>query len=131
MGQDAAKEGDDVSGTDIHLVKIPTPAGEVPIPMPFPFAGKIDGGLSSDVNYDGKPAAIMGSTAKATSDHIPTGSGFLIEPKNEATCFIGSTTVFVNGKAAMRNGDMALTCNDPVDLPMGTIAAQSCTVKIG
>jgi uncharacterized Zn-binding protein involved in type VI secretion len=43
---------------------------------------------------------------------------------------MGSSTVFINGKAAARNGDTALTCNDPADLPAGTIIATG-TVFIG
>jgi uncharacterized Zn-binding protein involved in type VI secretion len=38
--------------------------------------------------------------------------------------------VKINGKAAARMGDMAETCNDPSDLPVGTVIA-SGTVMIG
>jgi uncharacterized Zn-binding protein involved in type VI secretion len=38
--------------------------------------------------------------------------------------------VFINGKPAARNGDKAITCNDPADLPVGTVVAAS-TVMIG
>jgi uncharacterized Zn-binding protein involved in type VI secretion len=43
---------------------------------------------------------------------------------------IGSPTVKINGKMAARNGDMAQTCNDPVDLPVGQVIAVG-TVLIG
>jgi uncharacterized Zn-binding protein involved in type VI secretion len=43
---------------------------------------------------------------------------------------MGSTTVLINGKPAARNGDTALTCNDPADLPAGTVVAVG-TVNIG
>ncbi len=36
----------------------------------------------------------------------------------------------INGKQAARNGDTATTCNDPVDLPVGTVVAAG-TVLIG
>jgi len=36
----------------------------------------------------------------------------------------------INGKPAARNGDRAQTCNDPVDLPVGTVVAVG-TVLIG
>jgi uncharacterized Zn-binding protein involved in type VI secretion len=36
---------------------------------------------------------------------------------------LGSATVFINGKAAARTGDQAKTCNDPADLPVGTVIA--------
>jgi uncharacterized Zn-binding protein involved in type VI secretion len=42
----------------------------------------------------------------------------------------GSPTVRINSKPAARNGDRALTCNDPTDLPAGTIIAAG-TVSIG
>ena len=43
---------------------------------------------------------------------------------------MGSATVLINGKMAARNGDTALTCNDPVDMPVGTVVAAG-TVMIG
>jgi len=51
-------------------------------------------------------------------------------PKNQGRIIKGSARVKINGKPAARAGDTALTCNDPVDLPSGTIVAQS-TVLIG
>jgi uncharacterized Zn-binding protein involved in type VI secretion len=36
----------------------------------------------------------------------------------------------INGKPVARNGDTALTCNDPADLPAGTVVAVG-TVLIG
>jgi uncharacterized Zn-binding protein involved in type VI secretion len=36
----------------------------------------------------------------------------------------------INNKPAARNGDTALTCNDPADLPIGTVVAVG-TVMIG
>jgi uncharacterized Zn-binding protein involved in type VI secretion len=51
-------------------------------------------------------------------------------PSNKATIQLGSATVMIGGKAAARNGDIALTCNDPSDLPAGTVVAVS-TVAIG
>jgi uncharacterized Zn-binding protein involved in type VI secretion len=38
--------------------------------------------------------------------------------------------VKINGKMAARNGDIAETCNDPVDLPVGQVIAVG-TVFIG
>jgi hypothetical protein len=35
MGQPAARQDDPVSGLDIHIVMIPTPGGEVPVPLPL------------------------------------------------------------------------------------------------
>ena len=130
MGQPAAKQGDQVLATDTHIVMIPSPGGPVPTPLPNPFTGQIDGGLATDVMIDGKPAAVQGSTATNTPSHIPAGGPFQMPPSNKATIQVGSGTVFVGGKALARNGDTAMTCNDPSDLPAGTVIAVS-TVLIG
>jgi uncharacterized Zn-binding protein involved in type VI secretion len=131
MGQPAAKQGDQIMATDIHIVLIPAPPGPpIPTPLPHPFTGMIDGGLSSDVNIMGKPAATVDSTATNTPSHIPQGGPFQSPPSNKATIKMGSPTVKVNGKMAARNGDTAMTCNDPSDVPGGTIIAVG-TVLIG
>ncbi|NER29918.1 MAG: hypothetical protein F6J89_20440, partial [Symploca sp. SIO1C4] len=72
------------------------------------------------------------STADNNPPHIPTppGTAFQQPPANKATIKIGSPTVKINGKMAARNGDVAQTCNDPVDLPIGKIIAVG-TVFIG
>jgi uncharacterized Zn-binding protein involved in type VI secretion len=125
MGQPAAKKGDQVVANDTHIVMVPTAGGPVPTPLPHPFAGIINGGLSSDVNIMGMAAATVDSTADNTPQHIPTppGTSFKAPPSNKATVKIGSPTVKINGKMAARNGDTATTCNDPADLPAGKIIA--------
>ena len=130
MGQPAAKQGDQVMATDTHIIMISTPGGPVPTPLPHPFAGMLDGSLSSDVNIEGKPAAVKGSTATNSPSHVPQGGPFQKPPSNRATVQLGSATVFINGKPAARNGDKAMTCNDPADLPTGTVIAAG-TVFIG
>jgi uncharacterized Zn-binding protein involved in type VI secretion len=132
MGQPAAKQGDQVIAIDIHIVLVPSPGGPVPTPLPHPFAGIIGGGLSSNVNIMGMPAATANSTADNTPPHIqmPPGVSFQKPPSNKAQILTGSPTVYINGKMAARNGDTAVTCNDPVDLPAGTVVAVG-TVMIG
>jgi uncharacterized Zn-binding protein involved in type VI secretion len=133
MGQPAAKQGDQVTATDTHIVLVPAPPGPpVPTPLPHPFSGIINGSLSSDVKIMGMAAATMGSTATNTPPHIPTppGTSFVKPPSNQGTIVKGSATVRINGKAAARNGDTVLTCNDPVDAPVGTVVAVG-TVNIG
>jgi uncharacterized Zn-binding protein involved in type VI secretion len=132
MGQPAAKKGDQITAVDTHIVMVPSAAGPVPTPLPHPFAGIISGGVSSDVNIMGMPAAIVDSTADNTPAHVPTppGTSFQAPPSNKATIKIGSPTVKINGKMAARNGDTAETCNDPSDLPVGTVVAVG-TVLIG
>ena len=130
MGQPAAKKGDQIVGTDIHIVMIPSPGGPVPTPLPHPFTGQLNDALSDDVNIDGQPAAVQGSKAGNIPSHIPQGGPFQTVPKDKATIQLGSNSVFINGKPAARNGDPALTCNDPADAPVGTVIAIS-TVNIG
>lgn len=132
MGQPAAKQGDLIVAMDTHIVMVPSPTGAVPAPLPHPFIGMISGGLSSDVKIMGMPAATVDSTADNTPPHIPTppGTSFQSPPANKATIKLGSAIVKINGKAAARNGDKANTCNDPADLPAGTVVAVG-TVFIG
>lgn len=131
MGMPAAKQGDTITAVDIHIIMIPAPPGPpVPTPLPHPFNGIIDGSLSTDVKIGGMPAAVVGSTATNTPPHIPQGGPFQKPPTNRATIQMGSTTVMINGKPAARNGDTAMTCNDPADLPAGTVVAVG-TVMIG
>lgn len=121
MGLPAAKSGDIVRGMDIHILLV-SPA-LIPIPTPLPFDGLIGSGLSTNVNIGGRPAATVGSLAINTVPHFPTIGLFQRPPSNQATILTGSATVFINGRPAARNGDTAMTCNDPVDAPMGTVIA--------
>jgi uncharacterized Zn-binding protein involved in type VI secretion len=130
MGQPAAKQGDMIVAVDTHIVIPPSPAP--PVPLPHPFTGQLNGGLSSDVNIMGKPAATVDSTADNSPAHIatPPGVSFQKPPANKGTIKMGSATVNINGKQAARNGDIAETCNDPSDLPVGQVIAVG-TVMIG
>lgn len=130
MGQPAAKQGDRVVATDTHIVMIPSPGGPVPTPLPHPFMGEIDGSLSSDVEIEGKAAAVQGSTATNSPAHIPQGGPFQSPPKDRGEIMMGSATVLINGKGAARNADPAMTCNDPADLPVGQVIATG-TVLVG
>jgi uncharacterized Zn-binding protein involved in type VI secretion len=130
VGAPAAKKGDQVVGVDVHIVLVPP--NSAPTPLPHPFSGVLNGGLSSDVKIMGLPAATVDSTADNTPPHVPTppGVSFQKSPSNRATVKLGSATVTINGKAAARAGDTAMTCNDPADLPAGTVVATG-TVLIG
>jgi uncharacterized Zn-binding protein involved in type VI secretion len=130
MGMPAAKQEDKVLAMDIHIILIPSPGGPVPTPVPHPFNGIIDSNTSSDVMIMGLPAATVGTTATNTPPHIPMGGPFQIPPRNRGTIITGSPTVHINGKMAARNGDTAMTCNDPADLPSGSVVAAG-TVMIG
>jgi uncharacterized Zn-binding protein involved in type VI secretion len=125
MGQPAAKQGDKVVAIDTHIVMVQAGPSQVPTPLPHPFAGVISDGLSQDVKIMGMPAATVGSTADNLPPHMPTppGTTFQKSPSNKATIRIGSPTVMINGKQAARSGDAAMTCNDPADMPAGTVVA--------
>jgi uncharacterized Zn-binding protein involved in type VI secretion len=123
MGQPLAKQGDKVVATDIHIILVPSPGGPVPTPTPHPYNGTIDANLSTNVMAQSRPAATLGSIAHNLPPHIPIGGSFSKPPTNMANIITGSPTVMINGKPAARNSDTALTCNDPVDTPVGTVVA--------
>lgn len=123
MPKPAAKQDDTVAATDTHLVE-----GS---PVPVPFSGVLDGNLSPNVLVEHKPAAMVDSTATNTPAHVPPpGKAFDVPPANRGVIVAGSGTVLINNRAAARDGDAASTCNDPTDLPVGTVVA-SGTVLVG
>lgn len=131
MGQLAAKQGDQITATDTHVVMIPSPGGPVPTPLPHPFNGIIDGNLSPNVKIEGRAAATVGSMATNTPPHIPQGGPFQVPPTNKGTILAGSSTVFINGKPAARMGDQAQTCADPVPNTAARVLVTAGTVMIG
>src|SRR5687768_14310873 len=118
MGLPAAKQGDQIVATDFHMV---IPPSGIPVLAPLPFAGIIDNRLSPDVNVMGRPAAMQGTTATNSPIHIPPAGTFQTPPHNQGEILTGSLTVFINGKPAARGTDIAKTCNDPFDLPVGQV----------
>jgi len=128
MGIPAAKQGDQVVSVDMHQIQPPGTAP--PVFVPHPFKGMIDGGLSSDVKIAGSFAATKDSTATNQPPHMPIGGTFVNPPSNQGKIVAGSPTVLINGKPAARTGDSAETCNDPQDLPSGSVVAVG-TVLIG
>ncbi len=135
MGKPAAKEGDKIKATDIHIVMVQVPAGQpVPTPMPHEFSGIINDNLSSDVKIMGFPAATVGSTAENKPPHIPKSpkDSFQNPPSNKGEIQEGSSTVKINRKKAARNEDKAITCNDPIDQLVGEVVVEKKgTVFIG
>lgn len=130
MGQPAAKMGDKVIGTDIHIIMIPTPGGPVATPIPHPFSGTINSNCSADVKIGGAPAATVGSIAVNLPPHIPQGGPFQVPPTNQGTVNKGSATVKINGKPAARAMDTVLTCTDAPS-PPSQITVVGGTVNIG
>jgi len=132
MPQPAARQNDPVTGSDVHILLVPSPGGPVPTPTPLPFTGQLMTSLSTDVLINGLPAAVQGSVAQNMPPHMaPPPATFSKPPTNQGTVVTGSPTVLVNGKPLARLGDPVLTCNDPVDAPVGTISAGSPDVLVG
>ena len=129
MGQPVARQSDPVTGTDTHIVLVPSPSGATPTPMPLPFSGKIMSNTSTDVFVNDLPAATVGSTAQNIPPHLPPpGTSFGVPPTNTGQVLKGSTTVLVNGKGIARVGDQVTTCNDPTPAPTSAVAAGSSDV---
>jgi uncharacterized Zn-binding protein involved in type VI secretion len=133
MARPAARQGDPVIAVDTHIVLVPTAGGPAPTPLPHPFSGRLTDGLSPDVYVDGLAAATVGSVATNQPPHVPTapGTSFQIPPSNRGTVQAGSATVLVNGRQMARLNEVVVTCNDPADLPVGSITAGSPTVMVG
>jgi hypothetical protein len=132
VGQPAARQNDPVIATDTHILLVPSPGGPVPTPTPLPFSGQLVGNLSPDVMINGLPAAVQGSIAQNMPPHIaPPPATFSKPPTNQGRVLIGSQTVLVNNKPLARLGDQVMTCNDPVDAPVGSITAGSPDVLVG
>lgn len=129
MGAAAAKLGDRIVAVDIHMVVMPPPVPG-PVPLPHAFSGLLNGNLSTNVKITGQFAATVGSTAINAPPHIAQGVGFATPPSNQGKVIQGSATVNINGKPAARMGDVAQTCNDPVDVPVGKVIAAG-TVMFG
>jgi uncharacterized Zn-binding protein involved in type VI secretion len=132
MGQPAATQNSMVIAVDTHIVMVPAVA-PVPTPLPHAFSGTIDGGVISTVKIGGQPAAVVGSSASNQPPHIftPPGISFQVPPQNQGTVQIGSATVKIGGKAAARNSDGVVTCDDVAPTaPKGQIIAVG-TVLIG
>jgi uncharacterized Zn-binding protein involved in type VI secretion len=132
MGLPAAKQNDQVVGTDTHIVMVPSPSGQVPTPLPHPFSGRLDQQLSSDVKIEGLFAATVGSVASNNPPHIPTppGVAFQVPPANRGTVTTGSASVKINGQQAARTGDTVDSCDD-VGNPSDSAIIASSTVLIG
>lgn len=131
-GKPIARQSDQVIGVDTHIVMVPVGPALVPTPLPHPFAGMLDGSLSTTVKANGRPVATVDSTATNQPPHIPTppGTTFQKPPANRGTVRLGSQTVMAGGKPVARMGDIVETCNDPADMPVGNIVAAG-TVMVG
>jgi len=132
MTKPMAKQDDLVVAVDVHVVMVPSPGGPVPTPTPMPFKGKLSDALCETVLVEDKAAAVVGSKAKNEPAHVPVGGpSFQKPPTDEGTIQMGSNTVIIEDKGAVRMGDTAITCNDPADKPGGKVITTGATVMAG
>jgi|SRR5882757_11420036 len=128
MGQPAAAMGDQIVGTcPLHL--IPNPATGLPQPgPPMPFIAPITLGVCPTVLIGGAPAAVLGATGLNTPPHIGLHplDPFFAPAAQIGVLTQGSTKVLIGGLPAVRMGDVAQCCGQPV----GTVVVKKPTVMI-
>ena len=115
-GKQMAAQDDRVMGMDVHIMVIPSGPGTTTVPLPHPFMGKLDDGLSDDVIIGDKKAAVKGSKARhddPTHLQLPGTIKFQNNPKKDGEVTGGtSSTVKIDGKEAAVIGSLVTTCND-------------------
>lgn len=115
-GKQMAAQNDRVMGMDVHIMVIPSGPSTTTAPLPHPFMGKLDDGLSDDVSIGDKKAALKGSKAKHDDSmhmQLPGTIKFQNNPKKEGEVTGGtSPTVKINGKETAVIGSLVTTCND-------------------
>jgi RHS repeat-associated protein len=124
---------DPVLGVDTHIVLVPSPAGPVPTPLPSPFTGMVldPAGLAMNAAFGGStvlvnslPATHCGTAVKNMPPHLPVPGPFAKgKLDDDAKLLFGALNVNINGTLAVRLGDIALSCNDPVRMPTSTVLA--------
>ena len=115
-GKQMAAQDDRVMGMDVHIMVIPSGPSTTTAPLPHPFMGKLDDGLSDDVSIGDKKAAVRGSKSKhddPTHMQLPGTIKFQNNPKKEGEVTGGtSPSVKIDGKEAAVIGSLVSTCND-------------------
>jgi hypothetical protein len=139
---------DMVIGVDIHTHLVPSPAGPVPTPIPQPFIGLVGdpAGLvvsmvqemavslvssgsvqlpTGLVLVNGLPANTTGEMARNLPllPHLPMppGVSHVKPPGGDASFPLGVLKVSFAGSNAVRLGDLALSCADPVPMPTSKV----------
>jgi len=136
---------DVVVGIDFHIEIVPTPA---PTPTPFPhphcsvvwdpvgyvmgeitgmaFAAVVGAPIqpAGPVLVGGSMGTVAGDAASMPIKHIliPPGTTFVVGlPPSDADLVVGSQTVTFRGSSAVRAGEVALPCSEPLPLPTGSV----------
>ncbi|HTJ23199.1 MAG TPA: PAAR domain-containing protein [Gemmatimonadaceae bacterium] len=134
MGRPAAKKDDRIAADDNHLIREQVGSVVTQKPLKLRFNGIIDGGLSSNVMINGKPAALMHSTASNSPKHesqLLPNQMFVARPSNQGTITGGSRSVRINRQPAARDGDPAVTCHDLPGPTGKVVVVGNASVRIG
>lgn len=124
---------DPVLGVDTHIMLVPTPAGPVPTPLPLPFTGIVLDPAGMAINMamggslilvNGLPATNCGTNVMNLPPHLPVpGPPAKGKLDDDALLIFGALNVELGGSLAVRLGDIAMSCNDPVRLPTSVVLA--------
>ena len=91
MSRAAARQGDQVTGTDVHVLLVPSPGGPVTTPTPLPFSGTITSGCVRDVLVNSRSIAVSRAVATNSPPHLaPPPATFQRPPTNRGTVQTGS-----------------------------------------
>jgi uncharacterized Zn-binding protein involved in type VI secretion len=124
MAESAAKKDDTITsdGTSKVYIKMPTTPPSDSLFL-FTYKGSIDKSCSPNVFIMSKPAATVDSIAISNStpklDDQLGGGTVELTVDNTATITSGSSSVYINGKKAARNKDIAKTWDYSTPPPPG------------
>jgi RHS repeat-associated protein len=146
----ASTSFDLVVGLDTHVELVPTP---VPTPTPFPhphcsvlwdplgpLVAEVTGMLlpsapsaGGPVHIGGRAASVAGHTARMIVSHvvIPPGTAFAtgVTP-SDAELRVGSESVLVRGRSAVRAGEVAMSCSEPARLPSSQVVSTAASPNV-
>lgn len=111
--------------------QIPGPPSGNPVPAPpLPFSAPILMQCATKTLIAGKPAVVVGANGLNTPPHVGLHASdpFMAPPTQRGTVTMGSTTVLIENKPAVRMGDPGAIC---FGAPIGKMVATAATVIIG
>lgn len=135
----ANKHMDPVMGIDIHVTMIPSPAGPIPTPLPYPFVGMVFDPMDyipiigSTINVNKMPRGNSTTSGMlGTKVHIPMGGPFMMAPTigHDSSNFFGSNRVVANGSYMSPSGYMVMSCND-IGMPLTATPGKKMKPKLG
>ena len=123
-----------VLGVDIHILMIPVPPAPAPVPTPtpLPFTGivldPIGAGIgaamgASTILINGVFSTNCGTAVYNVPWHPPVPPTIQGKADNDAELWFGALNVEIGGSLAVRLGEIALSCSDPVRMPTSVVLA--------